>query len=101
MIRVISRKVPLYSSINFGMYVNKLSELVEIQPGFIKSESFWCRESNNIVSMSDWESKKDWENWFNSNERNKIVKANENFVQEEHFHTLHKTNKNFHNFFLL
>jgi heme-degrading monooxygenase HmoA len=101
MIRIISRKVPLGSSVNFGLYVNKLSELVKKQPGFIKSESFWCRDSDNIFSMSDWESEKQWEKWLKSEERREIIRSHRNYVQEEHFHTFHKTNNRFHNFFLL
>ena len=101
MIRVISRKVPLGNSVNFGLYVNKLSELVQKQPGFIKTESFWCRESDNIFSMSDWQTEKHWEKWLTSDERREVIRAHRNFVQEEHFHTFHKTNSKFHNFFLL
>ena len=101
MIRVISRKAPLCTSVNFGLYVNRLSELVQTQPGFIKSESFWCRDSDNIFSMSDWESEKHWEKWFKSKERREVVHAHRDCVKDEHFHTFHKTNHKFHSFFLL
>ena len=101
MIRVISRKMPLGTSVNFGLYVNKLSELVKKQPGFIKSESFWRRDSDNIFSMSDWNTERHWEKWLKSEERREVIRAHRNYVQEEHFHTFHKTNYKFHNFFLL
>ncbi len=101
MIRVISRKVPLGTSVNFGLYDNKLSELVKKQPGFIKSESFWCRDSDNIFSMSDWDTERHWEKWLKSEERREVIHAHRKYVQEEHFHTFHKTNSKFYNFFLL
>ena len=101
MIRVISRKVPKCDSIHFGIYVNKLSELVKIQPGFITSDSYWCRESNNVFSVSDWKIVKDCETWKVSQCRQTIFKTHSNYIQEEHHRILHKTNSNFNNFFLL
>lgn len=101
MIRIISRKVPACYSMNFGVYVNKLTEIATNQPGFIKSESYWCREHHQILSMSDWESKNHWERWYNCKQRNDLSKRYREYVREEHFHILHKTTDKFHNFFLL
>lgn len=101
MIRIVSRKVPITNSIDFSLYVNKLSDKVKSQPGFISSTSFWCRESDNIFSMSDWETEKDWEKWKTSECRRKIYREFSKTVQEEHYHTFYKTNKRFSNLFLL
>ena len=101
MIRIISRKVPACSSLNFGVYVNKLSENAKEQPGFIKSDSFWCREHDQIISISDWQSKNEWVKWYKSKRRNDISKMYNKYVREEHFHTLYKTNTRYRDIFLL
>ena len=101
MIRVISRKVPRCDSMNFVMYINKLSETVKNQNGFVTSDSYWCRESNTVFSISDWVSENHWKNWYTSQDRQTIASEYTRHVQEEHFRVLYKTNHKYRDIFLL
>jgi hypothetical protein len=52
MIRILCRKIPK-RGVDFPRLINQLSEQVQSQPGFIRSESFWDSRGD-ITSMSDY-----------------------------------------------
>jgi len=95
MIRIVSRKVPIKNAAAVRVYLRSLTEKVKSQPGFITSVIFQCRDTDNIFSMTDWESENHWKVWKDSVHRKKIQRDFKCDVQEEHYHTFHhiKTEK--------
>ena len=95
MIRIVSRKVPISNATAVHMYLRSLTEKVKSQPGFITSMIFQCRDTDNIFSMSDWESENHWKVWRDSEHRKRIQREFRRDVQEEHYHAFHhsKTEK--------
>jgi heme-degrading monooxygenase HmoA len=53
--------------------VRKLRSLVPQQPGYLSSQYVKNTDSpKDIVAISTWESLKDWQNWYESDERREI-----------------------------
>ena len=98
MIRILCHKIPKRGGdcCEFPQLINKLTEKVQSQPGFIRSESFW-NSRGNITSMSDWKSKSHWERWYTSTERTEIV---DGFIKDESYQSFIKKHPNV-NIFLL
>lgn len=89
---------------NFKDYINQLTLEAHKQKGFIKSESFmkskFSYNNHLIVSISDWDSEKDWEDWKESSVRNNIYHEYVGNIISEEFTILVK-NKERNNIFLL
>lgn len=104
-IRVIAfkRGKELFSS-SFKDYTNSLTKSAHNFNGFIKSESYMEKdffyENQLIVTISDWDDKKSWELWKNSDIRNNIYKDYKNNIILENFMIFIK-NKDKNNTFLL
>ena len=98
MIRILCRKIPKSGGdcCMFPQLINQLTEKVQSQPGFIRSESFWDSRGD-ITSMSDWKSKAHWERWYTSTERTKMV---EGVIKDDSYQSFIKKHPNF-NVFLL
>jgi len=78
----------------FTRYVNKLSKTASNAPGFIKSQSYWKRDSSlTLVSISDWTSHTHWNKWLTSTERKCMSKDNNQYIQKEEFEVLIKKRK--------
>ena len=53
--------------------VRKLRSLVPQQPGYLSSKYVKKTEHpKDIVAISTWDSSKDWQNWYESDERREI-----------------------------
>tara|TARA_B110000037_G_C17074218_1_gene487130 strand:+ start:200 stop:544 length:345 start_codon:yes stop_codon:yes gene_type:complete len=106
-IRVICKKVPKlvinynnqYEIINkFYDYNNKLRENVESYKGYIKSESYYNSNLFNykdtnidmILTVSEWETNEDMNNWFISNIRNNIFNKYKNIIEKEEIYIIKK-----------
>jgi len=103
MIRVVCRKIPIRADCSsFPRLINRLTETVATQPGFIRSDSFWCSNTTNgeIHSMSDWKSKAQWDNWYTSSDRHRILSDYTDTLHSEQYKVFIKKHPNF-NIFLL
>ena len=103
-IRIISKKVTKVTSYGiprnkFTEYTNSLSEAAKCSSGFVSSESYWAtpvsyldnsHTSMKIVSISNWKSLKDWNNWYNSNKRKEINEKYSDIIESENFDILQK-----------
>jgi hypothetical protein len=103
-VKIISKKVitqNLYGvfHIKLNDYVNNLYETAKNQPGFIKSNSYWEFEINHTgancnsietLSISEWKSIKDWDNWYTSKERLNIYNNYKDLDRTEKFSILKK-----------
>ena len=77
-----------------------LREQAKNHPGFISSSSYWKNTINfpndeetcklEIVSISNWKSIDDWNNWFNSQKRQKIRNSYDDIIENETFNLLNK-----------
>jgi antibiotic biosynthesis monooxygenase (ABM) superfamily enzyme len=95
-IRVIITKIPKQVSkhkidntqINsFINMQNSLTTAASQFPGFIESQSYWKTNNNidsiyPIINMSLWNSELDWKYWYNSLERNQIMKFQSDLCKE-------------------
>jgi heme oxygenase (mycobilin-producing) len=64
----------------------KLRSLAQKKQGYISSESLKCIDSpgkDEYLIRSTWNSKEDWERWFNSEERNAIQRQIDVITGEE------------------
>ena len=78
----------------FIKYINKLSKKASTHPGFIKTDSYWkLGEPSTIVSTSVWMSKKNWQDWYLSEDRNQIKNDYKNNIKEEKIEFLVKRKK--------
>ena len=101
-VKIISNKVAKGSLTNgsrttFIDYTNVLSETAKTHKGFISSSSYWKNslESSSsdkieIVSISNWKSMQDWEDWYNSKSRKSINDKYQNIIEKENFNVLLK-----------
>lgn len=95
--KIISHGVP---RVRFSEYANNLGEQAKNHPGFISSSSYWKNTINfpndeetcklEIVSISNWKSIDDWNNWFNSQKRQKIRNSYDDIIENETFNLLNK-----------
>lgn len=89
MFRVISKKLAVKSGSgsgsNFTEYVHKLTECSKTQPGFVSSQNFWCCDDEYLYVMTDWKSKRDWDNWKISTTRKDIHETYTQYVESENF----------------
>ena len=95
--KVISEKLIFNSfySLKSIRYSNKLTEIASNTSGFISSKSFFSEDFDSmkndkikIVTISEWDSKKSWNNWFNSKERKIVSKEFSDLKREEKFNVL-------------
>ena len=101
-IKIISNKIAKESLTtgsrnNFIDYTNILSETAKNHSGFISSTSYWKNplesytdQNIEIVSISEWKSLQDWENWYNSENRKEINNKYNKIIKEEKFNVLLK-----------
>tara|TARA_Y100000589_G_C26881973_1_gene518379 strand:+ start:126 stop:473 length:348 start_codon:yes stop_codon:yes gene_type:complete len=101
-VKIISNKVAKGSLSDgsrtaFIDYTNVLSETAKTHKGFISSSSYWknpIETSSNdkieIVSISDWKSIQDWDDWYNSDSRKKINNKYQKIIDKENFNILLK-----------
>ncbi len=83
----------------FISYLKYLTEEVEKSQGFIESENFWSHlglgfgaQYTAAVTVSKWQTEKDWHNWFKSKERFNIHKNYKDVLESESFEILVKRN---------
>ena len=103
-IRVIAKKVGKMGihDKSFISYINKLTKTAQNRKGFQSSSSYWENDCNSLTtfSISDWESKDDWDNWLNSYDRKLINTEHKKFILSEEFSILIKSKKNDDTFLL-
>tara|TARA_B100000989_G_C19414830_1_gene415979 strand:+ start:442 stop:780 length:339 start_codon:yes stop_codon:yes gene_type:complete len=108
--KILSEKVAskeLLRTNRFINYTNSLSQAAKQQPGFISSNSYFKGNLNNeeqnsltMVTISEWTSSDDWEQWFQSSERKSISHQYQGIIKEERFHRIFKR-KEIEDIFLL
>ena len=94
--KTVFKKTSEGSRSRFIEYTNSLSEIAKHQKGFIESQSYWNYPLNNsdynkcyeIVTISDWKSIDDWNEWYDSNSRKKIHDRYKEIIHEEDFRVL-------------
>ena len=94
---VVSYGVP---RIRFSEYTNTLSEKARQHPGFVSSNSYWKNSikfpedketcSLEIVSISEWRSLDDWEDWYKSKSRQDICNLYKDIIGKESFDIMNK-----------
>lgn len=110
--RILSiKKLPnhnLYNHRNsFIEYTHELKQSVEKQKGFLGTEHFWISDIDKnfpketiFLSISNWKDIQYWNKWYESKEREKIIK-NYNFYKKEENNYRLSLKKDNENFFLL
>ena len=74
MIRVLTnRTVKSNNLVSAKKQLNELYKAVKINKGFINAKSYIDIEQENILTISDWSSKYEWDNWLDSNERHSTL----------------------------
>ena len=86
--------------IRFSEYANTLSEKAKNHPGFISTNSYWKNRMEipendeisklEIVSISNWKSIDDWNDWLDSETRKKIKSSYTDIIGSESFNILNK-----------
>ena len=83
----------------FCDYNDELTNTVNSINGFISSESFYKSDIDNIhihndliLTLSEWKSYRDWNDWFNSNIRYNIKKKYIESIENEQIFILKKNN---------
>ena len=78
-----------------------MTEVASKSSGFISSKSFFSEDidyikNNNlkIVTISEWDSKQAWNNWFNSKERKSVSEEFTDINREEKFNVLFEKKDN-------
>ena len=98
-IKIISEKVIFNNvhSLTFVNYNNKLTEVAKMHKGFITSNSYFLDKIDEqsdtdikIITISEWENKECWNNWFNSTDRKNISEKFKYINKEEKFDRLFK-----------
>lgn len=70
---LIKRPVPPNSIEELTTLLNKLRSVTLMQRGYISGQThIRIDKPNECLVISNWNSVKEWENWFNSSERRKI-----------------------------
>jgi alpha-L-arabinofuranosidase len=73
-IRVLAIKSCIRNPIRLVSYTNTLTREAKIFPGFIKSQKYWKAGSvDTLITLSDWDSVSEWNNWFRSEKREDIA----------------------------
>lgn len=74
MIRVLTnRTIKSNNLVSAKTQLNELYKTVKINKGFINAKSYIDIEQENILTISDWSSKYEWDKWLDSNERNSTL----------------------------
>ena len=89
-------------------YTNSLSDLAKNYPGFITTNSYWknsldySKDNYNLelISISEWNTMNDWNNWFTSDDRYRIHMKYQNIIGREEFNILNKKEINDDTFLL-
>ena len=106
-IKIICKKIPVildnsnyqsYLLSKFKKYNNKLTNKVKDYNGFHNSESYhnlFVSDINtdnidSIITLSQWDSYKDWNKWFYSEDRLKIKEEYSKIIQDEKIYVLRK-----------
>lgn len=59
-------------------YTKLINNEIKKQTGYIKSVNYTSYDKNiNYILISDWKSKKDWNNWYKSNTYNLYMNISE------------------------
>jgi len=108
--KILSEKIAskeLLRTNRFINYTNSLSQAAKQQPGFLSSNSYFKGNLNNeqqdiltMVTISEWTSSDDWEQWYQSTERSSISHQYQDIIAEEKFHRIFKR-KEIEDIFLL
>lgn len=108
-IRILSEKVLLnnYYSQKFINYSNTLTDVAKKNKGFISSKSYFVdnidprnkNENIKIITISEWENSKSWENWKKSKKRKNVSITFKDVERTEQFKILYDRTDN--NIFLL
>lgn len=108
-IRIICKKIPKYIKhfnnqnyvlSKFNDYNNHLTKTVKDFNGFINSESYYnsdiCEINNknidSILTLSEWKSFRDWNNWYYSSERNEIYNMYCEIIKNENIYVIKREN---------
>lgn len=100
-IKILCTKIPraicqkqFVSRNRFAQYNNILTNTVSNMKGFIVSESYYPynpnKNYNMVMSISEWNSYVDWENWYESDERNMIKEDFKDILENEKVSLLRK-----------
>lgn len=116
-ISVLVRKIPNYNNSSIYHHVDYQRELVNTvvkSPGFIDIKNYviknikdeynqyyeYNKNLDKLVNITTWSNIDDWNNWYNSDERNKLKKKYNGVIKKEDVIILE--NKNYlEDFFLL
>lgn len=98
--KILSEKVAskgLLRESKFTNYTNALSQAAKKQTGFMSSNSYFkdsikasTQHKLTMVTISEWYSSDDWEQWFQSQERKSIRNQYQDIIAEEHFYRVFK-----------
>lgn len=106
-IKIICKKIPKvleninyqpYLLLKFKNYNSKLTNKVKDHEGFHNSESYhnlFVSDINtdnidSIITLSQWDSYKDWNKWYYSEDRLKIKEEYNEIIEEEKIYVLRK-----------
>ena len=106
-IKIICKKIPKvleninyqgYLLLKFKNYNNKLTNKVKEYKGFHNSESYhnlFVSDINtdnidSIITLSQWDSYKDWNKWYYSKDRLEIKKEYNEIIKDEKIYVLRK-----------
>lgn len=74
MIRVLTnRNIKSNNIVAAKRQLNELYKVVKMHKGFINAKSYIDIEEKNIVTISDWSSKCEWDKWLDSNQRHSTL----------------------------
>ncbi len=104
-LKIISKKIletgKQFPRIGLINYTNDLSQTARNQKGFKSSKSYWSVPVNDIkdkkviiITISEWNSLNNWNDWYNSNERNNINTTYKDIINKESFSILKKKLEN-------
>lgn len=83
-----------------NLYMKKLHYNVKQASGFIKGSSYWTCSNYNIITISHWNTRQDWNNWLKNDLRNDIQKEYKDLIEEESHEELSEIVRTY-NIFLL
>lgn len=88
---IIRRKYEIKKPKKLIPLINKLRSLAVNQPGYISGKTL--KSINNpgdYMVISEWQTEKDWKNWFNSKERKKIQHKVDILIGEKTFYDIYE-----------
>lgn len=105
-IKILCRKIPniiikknnnFLKNDRFFEYCNTLTKNVRNQNGFINSETYYdqflCIDNeklSSVLTISEWKNYNSWNEWYESNKRNKIKNKYNDIIDDEIISILRK-----------